>query len=515
MLIRSAMAMASAPTPTFSLLLFVLLLPPLAAALSKPPARYQYQTLRATPLSPEPIAQVHAQSIFGADLAALFDDAGNSSTVRLHLAHREAFAPPNATAPQLLTHRLARDAARAEEISATAAAAATNGTRTPMRRRSGGFAAPVVSGLSQGSGEYFAQVGVGTPPAPALLVLDTGSDVVWLQCAPCRHCYAQSGKVFDPRRSRSYAAVPCAAPLCRRLDSGGCNRRRGSCLYQVAYGDGSITAGDLATETLSFARGARVPRVAIGCGHDNEGLFVAAAGLLGLGRGRLSLPTQVARRYGRSFSYCLVDRTSSLKPSPTRSSTLTFGAAALAGADTGAARASFTPMVRNPRMSTFYYVRVVGFSVGGARVRGVSERDLRLDPATGRGGVILDSGTSVTRLARPVYAAVREAFRAAAASAGSGLRPSPGGFSLFDTCYDLGGRRVVKVPTLSVHLAGGAAVALPPENYLIPVDTRGTFCFALAGTDGAVSILGNIQQQGFRVVFDGDAQRVGLVPKSC
>ena len=165
-------------------------------------------------------------------------------------------------------------------------------------------------------------------------------------------------------------------------------------------------------------------------------------------------------------------------------------------------------------MSTFYYVRVVGFSVGGARVRGVSERDLRLDPASGRGGVILDSGTSVTRLARPVYAAVRGAFRSAAAAAG-GLRPSPGGFSLFDTCFDLRGRRVVKVPTLSLHLAGGAEVALPPENYLIPVDTRGTFCLALAGTDGGVSIVGNIQQQGFRVVFDGDKQRVGLVPRSC
>ncbi|CAD6338638.1 unnamed protein product [Miscanthus lutarioriparius] len=28
---------------------------------------------------------------------------------------------------------------------------------------------------------------------PALLVLDTGSDVVWLQCAPYRRCYALSG----------------------------------------------------------------------------------------------------------------------------------------------------------------------------------------------------------------------------------------------------------------------------------------------------------------------------------
>ncbi|XP_066367807.1 aspartyl protease family protein 2-like [Miscanthus floridulus] len=510
--------------PICSLLFLLLVLPrstsTAALSKSKPPARYRHHRLRATPLSPDPIARADAaQPLFAAasDEASILEldphDTGNASTVRLLVAHREAFAAPNATAAELLAQRLARDAARAEAISVSVsvpAAAARNVTRGGAA--GAGFAAPVVSGLALGSGEYFASVGVGTPPTPALLVLDTGSDVVWLQCAPCRRCYAQSGRVFDPRRSRSYAAVPCGAPPCRGLDAGGgggCDRRRGTCLYQVAYGDGSVTAGDLATETLSFARGARVPRVAVGCGHDNEGLFVAAAGLLGLGRGRLSLPTQTARRYGRRFSYCLVDRTSSSslnRPSSApRSSTLTFGAGAVPG------RASFTPMVSNPRMATFYYVRVVGFSVGGARVRGVRERDLRLDPSTGRGGVILDSGTSVTRLARPVYAAVREAFRAAA----GGLRLAPGGFSLFDTCYDLRGRRVVKVPTVSVHLASGAGVALPPENYLVPVDTRGTFCLALAGTDGGVSIVGNIQQQGFRVVFDGDKQRVALVPKSC
>ncbi|KAF0916469.1 hypothetical protein E2562_007553 [Oryza meyeriana var. granulata] len=36
-----------------------------------------------------------------------------------------------------------------------------------------------------------------------------------------------------------------------------------------------------------------------------------------------------------------------------------------------------------------------------------------------------------------------------------------------------------------------------PENYLIPVDTSGTFCFVFTGTNSSVSIVGNIQQQGF------------------
>ncbi|KAF8696804.1 hypothetical protein HU200_036441 [Digitaria exilis] len=479
-----------------------------AAALAKP---LEYHSFVATPLSPHPYTSPAAtadEDAFAGSLAAAED--GASSAVHFPVVHRDAFEV-NTTPGELLRHRLRRDKRRAARISRQATAGgypAANGTRAPA---GGGVAAPVVSGLAQGSGEYFTKIGVGTPATPALMVLDTGSDVVWLQCAPCRRCYDQSGPVFDPRRSTSYGAVDCAAPLCRRLDSGGCDLRRRACMYQVAYGDGSVTAGDFATETLTFQGGARVARVALGCGHDNEGLFVAAAGLLGLGRGSLSFPTQISRRYGRSFSYCLVDRTSSSsssnQASSSRSSTVTFGP----GAVGPGASASFTPMVRNPRMETFYYVQLVGISVGGARVPGVVESDLRLDPSTGRGGVIVDSGTSVTRLARPAYAALRDAFRGAAA----GLRLSPGGFSLFDTCYDLGGRKVVKVPTVSMHFAGGAEASLPPENYLIPVDSRGTFCFAFAGTDGGVSIIGNIQQQGFRVVFDGDGQRVGFAPKGC
>ena len=79
----------------------------------------------------------------------------------------------------------------------------------------------------------------------------------------------------------------------------------------------------------------------------------------------------------------------------------------------------------------------------------------------------------------------------------------------------VGIQQMSEAQALRALVNGGADVALPPENYLIPVDTRGTFCLALAGTDGGVSVVGNIQQQGFRVVFDGDKQRVGLVPRSC
>ncbi|CAN0889609.1 Aspartyl protease family protein 2 [Linum grandiflorum] len=328
------------------------------------------------------------------------------------------------------------------------------------------------------------------------MVLDTGSDIVWLQCAPCKKCYSQADPVFDPRKSSSYAGIPCAAPLCRRLDSPGCNSKKQTCLYQVSYGDGSFTTGEFSTETLTF-RKTRVARVAVGCGHDNEGLFVGAAGLLGLGKGKLSFPAQTGRRFNRKFSYCLVDRSASAKPS-----SMVFGDKAVSRT------ARFTPLISNPKLDTFYYVELLGMSVGGTRVPRITPSLFKLDP-TGNGGVILDSGTSVTRLTRPAYIALRDAFRVGA----SNLKRAAD-FSLFDTCFDLSGKTEVKVPTVVLHFRG-ADVSLPASNYLIPVDTSGTFCFAFAGTMSGLSIIGNIQQQGFRVVYDLGGSRVGFAPRGC
>lgn len=358
-----------------------------------------------------------------------------------------------------------------------------------------GFSSSIVSGLSQGSGEYFTRLGVGTPPRYVYMVLDTGSDVVWIQCAPCRRCYSQTDPIFDPSKSTSFAAIPCSSPLCRRLDSPGCNQRR-RCQYQVSYGDGSFTLGEFSTETLTFRR-TRVGRVALGCGHDNEGLFIGAAGLLGLGRGRLSFPAQAGRRFNNKFSYCLVDRSASSRPS-----SVIFGDSALSRP------ARFTPLLKNPKLDTFYYVELIGISVGGTRVPGITASLFKLDPA-GNGGVIVDSGTSVTRLTRPAYVALRDAFRAGA----SNLKRGPD-FSLFDTCYDLSGKTQVKVPTVLLHFRG-ADVSLPASNYLIPVDSKGTFCFGFAATMSGLSIIGNIQQQGFRVVFDLAGSRVGFSPRGC
>lgn len=328
------------------------------------------------------------------------------------------------------------------------------------------------------------------------MVLDTGSDIIWLQCSPCKKCYTQSDPIFNPRNSKSYKIIPCGSSLCNRLNSPDC--KNNVCQYNVSYGDSSFTAGDFSTETLTFHSNA-VSHVAIGCGHDNGGLFNGSAGLLGLGRGGLSFITQIGNQFSYKFSYCLVDRSASAK-----SSSIVFG-------DSSFSRSVlFTPILKNPKIRSFYYIELLGISVGGLPVQGITTSLFQFD-RSGNGGVIIDSGTTVTRLTRVAYVALRNAYRAMAGN----LKRVPE-FALFDTCFDLSGVKEVKVPTVVMHFRG-ADVSLPAANQLIPVDNKRTFCFAFAAstTMGGLSIIGNIQQQGFRVVYDLAGSRIGFSPGGC
>lgn len=421
------------------------------------------------------------------------------------LVHRDAVkghGNNNLSYADRMLQRLKRDAARVGAINSKLELAVKGIKRSSLKPDSSSpsimsesdFESPVVSGMDQGSGEYFSKIGVGSPQRDQLMVLDTGSDVSWIQCEPCSDCYQQADAIYNPALSSTFKYVGCQEKLCQELDVQGCSRS-GNCYYQVSYGDGSYTLGNFATETVTLG-GSVVPNVALGCGHDNEGLFVGAAGLLGLGGGSLSFPSQLTDDNGKIFSYCLVDRDSE------SSSTLQFGRAAVPNG------AVVAPMLKNSRLDTFYYVSLSGISVAG-KMLPISDSVFGID-AAGNGGVIVDSGTAVTRLQTAAYDSLRDAFRA-----GTKTLPSTDGISLFDTCYDLSSKDSVDVPIVAFHFSGGGSMSLPAKNYLVPVDSVGTFCFAFAPTSSSLSIVGNIQQQGIRVSFDRVNSQVGFSANKC
>ncbi|XP_057481516.1 protein ASPARTIC PROTEASE IN GUARD CELL 1-like [Actinidia eriantha] len=391
--------------------------------------------------------------------------------------------------------RLGRDLARVKSLQARLDLAMSGITESDLKPVDSLFGeeelqGSVISGTSQGSGEYFSRVGIGRPPNEVYMVLDTGSDVNWVQCAPCADCYQQTDPIYEPASSASYSPLTCETRQCKSLDVSEC--RNDSCLYEVSYGDGSYTVGEFVTETITFGGSASVADIAIGCGHNNEGLFVGAAGLIGLGGGSLSLPSQIN---ASSFSYCLVDRDSD------SASTLEFGSVTPPNAVTA-------PLLRNRKLDTFYYLDVTDLSVAGEMLS-ITPSAFRLDD-NGDGGVIIDSGTAVTRLQTDAYNSLRDAF-----VKGTRNLPSTTGVALFDTCYDLSSMKSVEVPTVSFHFSNGKSLPLPAKNYLIPVDSAGTFCLAFAPTSSSLSIIGNVQQQGTRVSFDLAHSLIGFSPNTC
>ena len=443
-----------------------------------------------------------------------------SPSLKLHMNRRAAEG--GRTRKESVLDLADKDAVRIETMHRRAAR--SGGDRTPAspsssprRALSERMVATVESGVAVGSGEYLMDVYVGTPPRRFRMIMDTGSDLNWLQCAPCLDCFDQVGPVFDPAASSSYRNVTCGDQRCGLVappEPPRACRRPGedSCPYYYWYGDQSNTTGDLALESFTVnltAPGAsrRVDDVVFGCGHWNRGLFHGAAGLLGLGRGPLSFASQLRAVYGHTFSYCLVDHGSDV------ASKVVFGeddALALAAAHPQLNYTAFAPA--SSPADTFYYVKLKGVLVGGELLNISSDTWGVGEGEGGSGGTIIDSGTTLSYFVEPAYQVIRQAFIDRMGRS----YPLIPDFPVLSPCYNVSGVDRPEVPELSLLFADGAVWDFPAENYFIRLDPDGIMCLAVLGTPRTgMSIIGNFQQQNFHVVYDLKNNRLGFAPRRC
>lgn len=209
-------------------------------------------------------------------------------------------------------------------------------------------------------GEYVMAYSLGTPPVKTFGIADTGSDLVWLQCEPCQSCFKQTAPLFNPSKSRTYKTVPCSSNQCKSasLSVGRTSCAATGCRYDIQYGDYSTSSGDIASDTLTLGQVA-FPRTVFGCGFSNGGTFrPQTSGIVGLGRGSVSLVSQMGSASEGKFSYCLVPFFSRKL-----SSKMSFGRNAVVS---GRGTVS-TPMVFKAR-GTFYHLTLEGMSVGATRL---------------------------------------------------------------------------------------------------------------------------------------------------
>ncbi|KAJ8492350.1 hypothetical protein OPV22_014071 [Ensete ventricosum] len=381
------------------------------------------------------------------------------SGLRVELTHVDSNG--NFSKFELLQRAALRSSRRMARLTAGAmkAAASANEVQAPVHA---------------GNGEFLMDLAIGTPNLAFPAIIDTGSDLIWTQCKPCVECFNQPTPVFDPSSSSTYRKLPCSSNLCQTLPTFACGAS--SCEYLYSYGDSSSTQGVLASETFTFGtdNSTSVSDIAFGCGDTNQGSgFSQGSGLVGLGQGPLSLISQLD--LGK-FSYCLTSLDDSKK------SPLLFGSLADLTTSATASAIQSTPLIPS---STF----------------AVQE--------DGSGGLIIDSGTSITYLEVAAYRRLKKAFLSQMQ-----LPVADGSEIGLDLCFLApSASSSVEVPKLVFHF-DGADLHLPAENYMIMDSSDGSLCLTIMPSSG-LSILGNFQQQNLQILYDLRSKMLSFVPTQC
>uniref|UniRef100_A0ACD5XUN1 Uncharacterized protein n=1 Tax=Avena sativa TaxID=4498 RepID=A0ACD5XUN1_AVESA len=353
--------------------------------------------------------------------------------------------------------------------------------------------------LFSGQAEYLMELAIGTPPVPFIALADTGSDLTWTQCQPCKLCFPQDTPIYDTSASSSFSPVACSSATCLPIWSRNCSSSP-VCRYRYAYDDGAYSTGILGTETITFGSASTSSAhhgIAFGCGADNGGASYNSTGTVGLGRGTLSLVAQLG--VGK-FSYCLTDFFNSSLGSP-----FLFGTLGDIAGD--AAQVQSTPLLQSPQNPSRYFVSLEGISLGDARLP--IPNDTFALHANGSGGMIVDSGTIFTVLEET-------AFRVVVSHVADVLgQPVVNASSLDAPCFPApAGER--PMPDMVLHFAGGADMRLHRDNYMYFHEEDSSFCLSISGTTPAsTSVLGNFQQQNIQMLFDITVGQMSFMPTDC
>ncbi|XP_030456277.2 aspartic proteinase CDR1-like [Syzygium oleosum] len=345
------------------------------------------------------------------------------------------------------------------------------------------FRAPLIP--ANGAYGFLANISIGTPPAPQLMHIDTGSDLFWFQCLPCTDCVKQSLPLFDPAQSSTYSNIPCGAIRC--FESGNkCDSQLQHCVYERYYLDNSSTAGNLASEQATFETSdegtVKLPIEVFGCGHVNKNFVTTQeSGVLGLSYGYGNVPTLVSQ-LGSKFSYCI----GNIHDPQNQDSHLILGDGAIMEGDP-------TTMLLD---KGFYFVELQGISV--------REKKLQIDPEVFKrgpsgGGVLIDSGTTFTYLKAEGYVPLQNEVENL--MLGHLNKVSHSRFLCFSGRVE---RDLEGFPVVTLLFSGGAQLSLDTNSLFFQL-TSDVLCMSILPITPAMdgeSMIGVLAQQSYNVGYD-------------
>ncbi|CAB4292707.1 unnamed protein product [Prunus armeniaca] len=397
------------------------------------------------------------------------------------LIHRDsALSPyynPNATIKDHAMHTLKTSVARLAYLGAKSNVFVTDDTRAGLVAEDNGA-------------QFMASFSIGEPLVPQLLTIDTGSNLLWVQCLPCTKCFEQASPIFDPSKSSTYTTLHCNSPYCTISPSDKCDPSN-NCKFSHKYLDGTDVAGLLGTEKVTLDTSdegiSPVTNVVFGCAHDNDGYNGQPSGILGLGPSNISLATQL----GSKFSYCI----GNMKDPKYPHNQLILG-------DGAKIEGLSTPL---EVYNDLYYLTLEGISL--------SERRLEIDPEifkrtpSGTGGTVIDSGTTLSFLAKGAYDVLRAEVQKLMDGKLEKVEEPDIPSAL---CYKgIISQDLVGFPDVVLNFADGAELGLDIES-LFQEYGQNELCMALqespVGND--LNVVGIMAQQFYNVAYDLAANKV-------
>ncbi|KAI3688181.1 hypothetical protein L1987_81890 [Smallanthus sonchifolius] len=364
-------------------------------------------------------------------------------------------------------------------------------------------------------GLYYSKVQLGSPPKEYYVQVDTGSDILWVNCKDCKGCPTSSGLkipvvLYDPSSSSTSSLISCSDKRCSiGIHSGDadCSDSNNWCSYSFKYGDGSATSGYYVSDLIhlemmsdnSNPSSNASSTVMFGCSTFQAGELSmsdrAVDGILGFGQQGLSVISQLASQGAApdAFSHCLVGDGD--------------GGGILVLGQIMDPNMVYSPLVPSQQ---HYNLHLQSISV--------NDKTLSIDPSVfetshNRKGTVIDSGTTLGYLAEEAYNPFVNAITKAV----------PQSVQPFDAkgyqCYVTKNSVSEVFPIVSFNFAGDASMVLKPENYLLKQKTVGgetAWCIGFQKVKGrGLTILGDVVLKDKSVVYDLGGQRIGWVDHDC
>ncbi|KAI4344985.1 hypothetical protein L6164_012155 [Bauhinia variegata] len=367
------------------------------------------------------------------------------------------------------------------------------------------------SGRPDGVGLYYAKIGIGTPSKDYYLQVDTGTDIMWVNCIQCRECPGRSSlgmdlTLYDIKESSSGKLVPCDEDFCKLVNGGllsGCNANI-TCPYLEIYGDGSSTAGYFIKDIVLYEQVAGDLKTAsangsviFGCGARQSGDLSssnedALDGILGFGKANSSMISQLASSGIRKmFAHCLDG---------------VNGGGIFAIGHVVQPKVNTTPLLTN---QPHYNVNMTSIQVGHTFLNLTTDTSEVGDMK----GTIIDSGTTLAYLPEEIYQPLVNKVLS--------QQPDLNVRTLHDeyTCFEYPGSVDDGFPTVTFYFQNALSLKVYPHDYLFP--SEGFWCIGWQNSgmqsreSRNMTLLGDLVLSNKLVVYDLEKQVIGWTEYNC